>query len=396
MKDINYQKQLLLEKNNAMAGKLYVSFLGRRIRSFHFFGVSGYILGTILGVVLAIQSELLPSVILLLAGAGAGTFFALAFLAKQITGEEKIVYYHHEISIIIVCTLALYLLKLPVLPYLDITLLGIGTFLAFGRIGCYSVGCCHGRPHKHGVSYGQAHVDEGFTWFYKDVPVLPVQLIESTYVSLTVIAGIILLLNHVAPGTVLIVYTVVYGLMRFTLEFFRGDPDRPHWQGLSEAQWTTIILTAATFSMSKMKLLPEYSWHWVILSVMAIASAITVYYFHRYPEHKLFSPMHVKQIAEGLQKLEDANANPQINQERIINVYNTNLGLSVSCSQLSTGAILRYYTVSFKDKAALQLQSADKIAKLISILDKQPEKYDIIDKQNGIYHILFKENEIVI
>jgi hypothetical protein len=375
---------------------LYIKLFRRRIRSFHFFGVSGYILGTILGVLLAVQSGLQPSVVLLLAGAGAGTFFALAFLAKQLTGQERIVYYHHEISIMVLCTLILYSLKLPVLPYLDITLLGIGTFLAFGRIGCYSVGCCHGRPHKHGVSYGQVHVEEGFTWFYKDVPVLPVQLIESAYVSLTVIAGVILLLNHVAPGTVLIVYTVVYGLMRFALEFFRGDPDRPHWQGLSEAQWTTLILTAVTFGMSKMNWLPAYSWHWIIFSVMAAASAITVYYFHRYPDHKLFSPMHVKQIAEGLQKLEAANDNSQINQERIINVYNTDLGLSVSCSQLSTRAALKYYTVSFKDKATLQLQSADKIAKLISILDKQPEKYDIIDKQNGIYHILFKENEIMI
>ena len=126
-------------------------------------------------------------------------------------------YYHHEISIMIFCALALYLLNKPVLPYLDISILGIGVFIGFGRIGCYSVGCCHGRPHKHGVKYGQAHVDAGFTWFYKDVPLLPVQLIESSYVFLIVISGVILLLNHAAPGTVLIVYTVVYGLMRFIL-----------------------------------------------------------------------------------------------------------------------------------------------------------------------------------
>jgi len=194
---------------------------------------------------------------------------------------------------------------------------------------------------------------------------------------------------------VLIVYTVVYGLMRFAMEFFRGDPDRPLWHGLSEAQWTTLLLTAVTFAMSKLHSLPEYSWHWIILSVMTAASAITIYYFHRYPAHRLFSPMHVKQIAEGLQKLEDVNAASQAGVERIINVYNTDLGLAVSCNRLSTGAVLKYYTVSFKHKAAMQLQSADKIAKLISILDQQSNKYDIIDKQNGIYHILFKENEVI-
>jgi prolipoprotein diacylglyceryltransferase len=374
-----------------MKKPLYITLLNLRIRSFHFFGVSGYIFGTMLGVALALQLNLSPSVVLLLGGIGAATFFALAFVAKQIAGEETIVYYHHEISIMVLCTLALYLLKLPVLPYLDIALLGIGTFLAFGRIGCYSVGCCHGRPHMQGTAYGQAHVDEGFTWFYKDIPLLPVQLIESAYVFLTVITGIILLLNHVPPGTVVITYTVVYGLMRFAMEYFRGDPNRPLWQGLSEAQWTTLILAAITYCMSRMNWLPAYSWHLVILSAMMIASAITIYYFYRYPEHKLFSPAHVKQIAEALQMLESVSHGP----EHVVNVYNTDLGLAVSCSRVSTGEIIKSYTVSSKRKATMKLQSADKIAKLISILDQQPKQYDIIDKQNGIYHILFKQSEVM-
>ena len=31
-------------------------------------------------------------------------------------------------------------------PYLDATALGLGAFLACGRVGCTLAGCCHGRP----------------------------------------------------------------------------------------------------------------------------------------------------------------------------------------------------------------------------------------------------------
>ncbi|MBD0287506.1 MAG: prolipoprotein diacylglyceryl transferase, partial [Flavisolibacter sp.] len=156
---------------------------------------------------------------------GAATFFLLAILAKIITGEEVIVYYHHEIAILIMCAVVLHALHQPVLPYLDITILGIATFLAFGRIGCFNVGCCHGRPVKGGVRYRHEHVEAGFTPYYEDVPLFPVQLVESAFVFIVVIAGSFLLLRSFPAGTVLLLYTVVYGLFRFSIEIFRGDPE---------------------------------------------------------------------------------------------------------------------------------------------------------------------------
>ncbi|MBL7726400.1 MAG: prolipoprotein diacylglyceryl transferase, partial [Dinghuibacter sp.] len=259
-----------------MKPHLHIKLLKRKISSFHFFGVLGYIIGTLLGTFIAKPLGFRPEIVLLMAATGAGTFFLRAFFAKWITGEETIVYYHHEIAILVCCTLVLYLLNQPILSYLDITLLGIGTFLAFGRIGCFSVGCCHGRPHKHGVQYGEAHVQAGFTWFYKDVPLLPVQLIESGYVFLTVIAGTILLFNNVVPGTVLIVYTVLYGLFRFIMEYFRGDPDRPARLGVSEAQYTTLLLTGITYLLGKINWLPMYNWHGIILVLMVAATLVTI------------------------------------------------------------------------------------------------------------------------
>ena len=42
-------------------------------------------------------------------------------------------------------------LELPVLPYLDLTCLGLGIFLVCGRQGCLMVGCCHGKPCGWGI-----------------------------------------------------------------------------------------------------------------------------------------------------------------------------------------------------------------------------------------------------
>jgi hypothetical protein len=74
------------------------------------------------------------------------TFFGLVIATKIITGEERVINYHHQIGVMVVAAVLLRLLGQPVLPYLDVTILGIGMFLVCGRIGCLMAGCCHGRP----------------------------------------------------------------------------------------------------------------------------------------------------------------------------------------------------------------------------------------------------------
>jgi Prolipoprotein diacylglyceryl transferase len=91
------------------------------------------------------------------------TFLALAMATKIVTGREMLIYYHHEVAVMAVAAGYLWLLCRPMLPYLDITLLGVGTFLAFGRVGCLMAGCCHGRPHGWGVRYREEHAAAGFT-----------------------------------------------------------------------------------------------------------------------------------------------------------------------------------------------------------------------------------------
>lgn len=375
---------------------LKIKLFSREMHSFHFFGLLGFTGGVILSVLLATELGLQNGIILLLGLAAATTFFVLVYINRFLTGKENIVYYHHEICIITVGAIVLYLTHNPVARYLDIEIIGIGTFLAFGRIGCYSVGCCHGCPHKTGVRYSQAHVDTGFTWFYKDVPLLPVQLIESAYVFLTVVAGIILLFHHVQPGTVLIVYTVLYGLMRYTLEFFRGDPERPIWLGLSEAQWTTLVLITVTFVLSKAGWLPLYHWHWMILIAMTLVSAAIVYYFKKNPSKIFFNPPHIRQLAEALGALEEVNRLTIDGSDSPVNIFTTSGGLCISCSNEEGDDGIRQYTVSLKSSIIMNSGVAHLIAAAIGRLKKYTGGYELLERENGICHIIFYNTQTVI
>ncbi|HLK27343.1 MAG TPA: prolipoprotein diacylglyceryl transferase family protein [Puia sp.] len=364
---------------------LNIKLFNKKIKSFHFFGVLGFICGTSLGIFLTSYLNLHPYIIFLMTLVGAATFFLLAFAAKIITGEENIVYYHHEIAILIFCSITLKLLHYPVLPYLDIIILGIGTFLAFGRIGCFNVGCCHGKVSNHGVVYSHKHVEEGFTYYYEGVSLLPVQLIESAFVFCVVITGSILLLNHIAPGTVLIIYTVVYGAYRFGIEFFRGDPERPYWKGLSEAQWTTLILVAITLLLSVAGLLPFYDWHLIIFLLLVIASCYIIFIKNKDDEYRLLNPAHIHEIASALQIRSEGKNN-------LINIYETYEGLSISSGyQQEQNNLIQYYTLSGDRKLKLNQRVVEKIASIIRLIKKHKAGFEIVEKQNGIYHIIFTE-----
>lgn len=371
-----------------MTPQLYQHFGRKKINSFHFYGVLGYLLGTLLGVLIAFPLGLRPEIMLLMALAAAATFFLLAYAAKSITGAENIVYYHHEIAILVVCSGLLSAFGLPVLPYLEVVLLGIGLFLALGRIGCHSVGCCHGLPHKHGVTYNEAHVNAGFTWFYKDVSLLPVQLIESVYVFLTVGAGVLLLLSHAVPGTVLIVYTVVYGLFRFVLEFFRGDPERPIRLGLSEAQWTTLALNGLVLWCSCMGWLPLYSWHLVISGLLLLAALAVITRSIVFPSSTLFQPLDLEELATGLRVLEQMNG-----ASRHITTYTTRRGVCVSAGTcIADDMPCIHYTISFKAPLRPRQTTVSRIARQIGILQQHRNGYRINARPNNIYHILFPQH----
>jgi prolipoprotein diacylglyceryltransferase len=101
-------------------------------------------------------------------------------------------------------------------------------FLAFGRVGCFRVACCHGRPARFGVRYTHAHARLGFPRRWVGRPLVPVQLFEAVASAVLAVAGVVLLVRGAAPGTATKILIVGYALVRFPLELLRGDGARPH------------------------------------------------------------------------------------------------------------------------------------------------------------------------
>lgn len=113
-------------------------------------------------------------------------------------------------------------------------------FHAFGRIGCFLTGCCHGVVSEaFGIAYTcSISAPNG-------VPFFPIQLVCS---FLNVLLFVFLLLferRHHREGRALFCYLTVYAVGRFIIEFFRGDEVRGFLLGLSTSQWISLLLLIA-------------------------------------------------------------------------------------------------------------------------------------------------------
>lgn len=115
----------------------------------------------------------------------------------------------------------------------------IPLFHIFGRIGCFLVGCCHGMvSEEFGIAYTNAIGAKN------GIPYLPVQLYEATG---DLIIFIILCINQCKVKKYyqpIGIYLTMYGILRFVLEFFRGDEIRGIFGALSTSQWISIVTIA--------------------------------------------------------------------------------------------------------------------------------------------------------
>lgn len=165
--------------------------------------------------------------------------------------------------------------KLPLMEIADLGTPALALGHAIGRIGCFLAGCCYGlsiTPHLHesalarvGVTYPIVHEPDGqispmFNQVYHEqieqhliapdasapLPIVPVQLFET--VGNLVICAVLLLIwkRRRFSGQVGGSYLVLYGVLRFGLEFLRGDEARGRWFGdsLSTGQVISLAMIA--------------------------------------------------------------------------------------------------------------------------------------------------------
>ncbi len=109
-----------------------------------------------------------------------------------------------------------------------------------GRVGCFCMGCCYGRP--TGSSLGVVFQCSPIA--PNGVALVPVQLFEAAGEFL-LFGALLLLSRRGAPGKALLGgYLAVYGVLRFILEFFRYDSYRGFLGPLSLSQWISLVTVA--------------------------------------------------------------------------------------------------------------------------------------------------------
>jgi hypothetical protein len=358
-------------------------------------GYFGLVLAFVQSAIVVSHLDLAQLTLWGITGVAVLSFSALTMAAKILAGEEIIVFYHHGALFVATTALFLRVSGQPVLPYLDITIIGLGMFLACGRLGCLSVGCCHGRPSRWGVRYGREAVETGFPSWLEGVRLFPVQALESLWVFCIVVAGTVWIWKGSVPGAVFAFYIVAYAFGRFFLEFLRGDEDRPYWLGFSEAQWTSVILVVGVVLAERWHFLPKQFFPQVGLAALLTATLATVIlrWMRKSKTHILFSAQHVNEIARTVAFLRSRSS---MNDSRgplsaQCDVASTSQGL-----QLSFGRVQRFrtsithFTISHQTRP-LRPGDAQSLAKLIVHFCRSTSPSRIVTKSRGIYHILFTE-----
>lgn len=136
--------------------------------------------------------------------------------------------------------------RTPLWPLADYAVSALPLGHAFGRIGCFLNGCCHGHPVEGAWPSVRFPADSAADHLYGASPVHPVQLYEAG--GNLLLYGMLLsfwfLPRRLRPGSVVAAYAAGYGMIRFALEFLRGD-DRQRHAGLSTAQWMSLALILA-------------------------------------------------------------------------------------------------------------------------------------------------------
>ena len=140
---------------------------------------------------------------------------------------------------------------LPLFQTLDILAPAVALGQAVGRLGCFAAGCCYGAPTT--VSWSVIFHDESahaLVGVPLGIPLHPSQLYESvgSFILLAVLLAVLRTRRY--PGQVFTLYLIVYAILRFTLEFWRGDVARGTVFGgaLSTSQFIALLVVFLTLA----------------------------------------------------------------------------------------------------------------------------------------------------
>lgn len=137
---------------------------------------------------------------------------------------------------------------MPALGTCDAFAPGLAMGHAIGRLGCFSAGCCYGKPTTHwwGVTFTNPLAYE-LVGTPLNQKLQPTQLFEAAVELANFFILMWMLKRKKFEGQVFAAYLILYGTARYFLEFIRNDPGRGSVFGgiMSGTQLISILLVIA-------------------------------------------------------------------------------------------------------------------------------------------------------
>ncbi|HUR19651.1 MAG TPA: prolipoprotein diacylglyceryl transferase family protein, partial [Vicinamibacterales bacterium] len=121
-----------------------------------------------------------------------------------------------------------------------------------GRFGCLLAGCCYGRPTD--VPWAITFTDPLAAQNVGTplgIPLHPTQMYDAG-AELIILAVLLFTERKGKPfaGRTFWLYLLLYGISRFIIEFYRGDPNRDTvMAGLSTSQFVSLLLVPGSLLM---------------------------------------------------------------------------------------------------------------------------------------------------
>ena len=232
----------------------FIYLFGKEIPIYGVAWILGTVIAAIIAVMLCKKREIerydlvYSAVFAVLAGIGGAKLLFIAVSLKTIIEQHipllavlqgGFVFYGGLIGGAIGIIIYTRMYKLDTLKFFDIYAVVLPLGHAVGRIGCFYSGCCYGMPYD-GIFSCVYTKTLGMTPL--NTPLLPIQLIEAFLLFALFVACIIIFFKSQKRGLITSVYLYSYNVIRFVLEFFRGDAERGTFLGMSTSQIISIVL----------------------------------------------------------------------------------------------------------------------------------------------------------
>ncbi|MBF0493311.1 MAG: prolipoprotein diacylglyceryl transferase [Deltaproteobacteria bacterium] len=142
--------------------------------------------------------------------------------------------------------------RLNFLKTVDVFILALPLGHSLGRIGCFLAGCCYGKPAPH-FPFSVVFPLTSESIAPVGVPLFPTQLMESIAELLVFVFLFWKSRKKKFDGQILLLYLVLYSIVRSVVEVFRGDISRGFvWdEKISVAQGISVVLVIVALILWK-------------------------------------------------------------------------------------------------------------------------------------------------